>query len=178
MQTEVQAGTDHWWYYGYQRGLAEGISEGKRRAITIRQDPEQFHASAELAGRDSEERVSGGLIDAHPSTSTELVAHHMRNVKGMVFIQVAMAEVIYVLNLLIESASKRNINTSTIWPGVSGDDLTRMTNKLNEILQELQANKVEITQIVQRVGSLGASTMIEDNVLRVYLGNQLVWQKE
>lgn len=170
--------TDQWWYYGYQRGLDVGILEGKQQAITIRQDPEQYQASAELSGQNSAERVSGDFIGAHPSTSRELLDLRVRNVKGMVFIQVAMIEVIYVLEVLIESASQRNVNTSTIWPGVSGDDLTRMTDKLNEILQELRANKVEITQIIQRVGSLGASTMVQKNTIRAYLGNQLVWQKE
>ena len=88
---------------------------------------------------------------ASPLSIDEIQKQHLRNVRTLRSVQSAILEAISGLETVLPLANRRDINTPIMWPGMSSDDLSNISNRLEDTLDELRAIQIEMKQTIRLV---------------------------
>ena len=90
-------------------------------------------------------------------------------------VQSAVLEAVSGLETVLPLANRRDIDTPVMWPGMSSDDLSNISARLQDTLDELRAIQIEMKQTIRLVVYRYANAM-SVNWQEVYVDGDLVLQ--
>lgn len=114
---------------------------------------------------------------ASPPSTVEVPEQYLRNVMTLRSIESAVLEAISGLETVLPLANRRDIDTPVMWPGMSSDDLSKISARLQDTLDELRAIQIEMNQTIRFVVYRGTSAM-SATWKAVYVNGALVLQTQ
>lgn len=96
-----------------------------------------------------------------------------RNVSTLRSVESAVLEAVSGLETVLPLARRRDIDTPVMWPGMSSDDLSSISARLQDTLDELRAIRTEMKQTIRLVVYRGANA-VSATWAAVYVDGELV----